>query len=51
MQANRACHDGDRWIEADPERSLRSYQRAAVLDPGTEDELKAYFGPDGSESG
>jgi trk system potassium uptake protein TrkA len=23
----------------------------AVLDPGMEDELKAYFGPDGSESG
>lgn len=36
MQANRACHDGDRWIEADPERSLQSYQRAVTLDPGTE---------------
>lgn len=36
MRANRACHDGDRWIEADPERSLQSYRRATALDPGAE---------------
>ena len=35
-----------------PETVLESGDEVlAVLDPGMEDELKAYFGPDGSESG
>ena len=43
--------DGTGFVPS-PDTVLESGDEVlAVLDPGMEDELKAYFGPDGSESG